>query len=281
MKAWAGLGYYSRARNLKACAETVVRDHGGQFPQTAEGLRMLPGIGAYTAAAIASIAFDEPAPVVDGNVERVFSRLYAIEMPLPKAKAGIKARVAAVLPADRPGDFAQACMDLGATICTPRRPSCILCPWRAACAVVNRGLDAERFPVKPAKGEKPVRHGAAFVIERTDGAVLLERRPPSGLLGGMTQVPTTGWTSRKDGATGPDGAPDAALAWRDKGSITHVFTHFELRLRVYHAEAPASLAAGHGRWWSRPHELGAEALPSVMKKVISCALPAAFEREPT
>ncbi len=279
MKAWAGLGYYSRARNLKACADTVARDHGGQFPDILDGLRALPGIGDYTAAAVAAIAFDLPAAVVDGNVERVFTRLFAIETPLPKAKPEIKAQVAAMLPPTRPGDFAQACMDLGATICTPRRPSCILCPLREHCAVIARGLDAERFPVKAAKGEKPVRRGAAYVLERSDGAILLERRPPSGLLGAMTQVPTTDWTSRRDGDTTTAASPDPSIAWRNAGAITHVFTHFELRLTIFHGQAPHTREPGPGRWWSRPHEIAGEALPSVMKKAIACALPEAFAEE--
>jgi len=191
MKAWAGLGYYARARNLKRCAEAVARDHGGAFPDSEAGLLTLPGIGAYTAAAIAAIAFDRPAAVMDGNVERVFTRLYAIDTPLPAAKAEIRGRVAGLVPAHRPAEFAEATMDLGATICTPKRPACGLCPWSEPC--VGKA-QAEAYPVKAAKAARPTRRGAAFVAVRADGAVLLRRRPPMGLLGGMTEVPGTAWT---------------------------------------------------------------------------------------
>jgi A/G-specific adenine glycosylase len=197
MKAWAGLGYYSRARNLKKCADAIVVGHGSRFPDNFTGLIALPGIGRYTAAAIAAIAFDRPEPVVDGNVERVTSRLFAISTPLPQAKTGITEAVRAMLPVDRPGDFAQAMMDLGATICTPRRPACLPCPLNADCAALKNG-DPELYPVKPAKAERPARKGAAFVAVRNDGAVLLRKRPESGLLGGMAEVPTTAWTARMD-----------------------------------------------------------------------------------
>jgi A/G-specific adenine glycosylase len=190
MKAWAGLGYYSRARNLKACAETVARDHGGVFPDTEAGLLALPGIGPYTAAAIAAIAFDRPAAVVDGNVERVISRLRAIETPLPAAKPEIRAATAELVPDDRPGDFAQATMDLGASLCSPKRPACALCPWVEACAAHLAGI-AETLPKKAPKQAKPTRRGMAFVVTREDGAVLLRRRPPKGLLGGMSEPPVS------------------------------------------------------------------------------------------
>src|SRR5690606_9157901 len=198
MKAWAGLGYYARARNLKKCAEAVALEHGGVFPDSEEGLKALPGIGDYTAAAIAAIAFDRPSAVLDGNVERVISRLHAVEAPLPAAKPQMRALVAALTPAGRPGDFAQAMMDLGATICTPRRPACALCPLRDDCRVPGRD-DPELYPRKAAKKEKPVRRGAAFVAEDETGAVYLRKRGESGLLGGMTEVPGTGWTARVDG----------------------------------------------------------------------------------
>src|SRR5690606_19140167 len=188
LKAWAGLGYYARARNLHACAVAVVADHAGRFPTTSAGLRALPGIGDYTAAAIAAIAFDEPAPVVDGNVERVIARLFAIDTPLPAAKKTIRAIQAVLTPRQRAGDYAQAMMDLGAGICTPKRPACSRCPLRGDCAAARRG-DAESFPVKAARAERPVRRGSAFVAVRSDGAVLLRRRAPKGLLGGMAEVP--------------------------------------------------------------------------------------------
>lgn len=270
MKAWAGLGYYSRARNLKACAG-LVATQGGIFPDTEEGLRALPGIGPYTAAAIASIAFDRPAAVVDGNVERVISRLYRIETPLPQAKAEIRLLVGQLLPPNRPGDFAQATMDLGATICTPRRPKCMLCPLREDCDVLSAG-DPELYPVKLAKPEKPLRRGAAFVAVRADGAVLLRKRPEKGLLGGMSEVPTTGWTARQDGETSPDAAPFPSR-WERSGQITHVFTHFSLELDIYRTSFDGNTPQDH--FWSGPDALHGEALPTVMKKAIEAAIPGA------
>lgn len=268
MKAWAGLGYYSRARNLKACADHIAA-HGGVFPDTEAGLLRLPGIGPYTAAAIAAIAFDRPAAVVDGNVERVVSRLFAIDTPLPAAKAEIRQRVEAMLAHHRPGDFAQAMMDLGATICSPKRPRCMLCPVNEDCEALATG-DPERFPVRPPKMEKPLRRGAAFVAVRIgDGAVLLRKRPEKGLLGGMTEPPTTGWTSRKDGETGAKAAPFSAN-WRFCGRISHVFTHFALELEVYAAQISGLQPPQH-HFWSK--EVMAEALPTVMKKAIEAALP--------
>lgn len=274
MKAWAGLGYYSRARNLKKCADVVASDHGGRFPDTEDGLRTLPGIGPYTAAAIAAIAFDQPAAVVDGNIERVFTRLFEIETPLPAAKTEIRAAVGLATPIERPGDFAQALMDLGATLCTPKRPACALCPINEMCQARASGRQ-EQFPVKPAKKTKPVRLGAAFVAERGDGAVLLVKRPDKGLLGGMTGVPTTHWTVRADGETGANSAPFAAN-WHSKGVITHVFTHFELRLEVFHAVVTS--ATDHEGWWSDVDSLPGEALPTLMKKALSAAFPALFRK---
>ncbi|TIQ34981.1 MAG: A/G-specific adenine glycosylase [Mesorhizobium sp.] len=274
MKAWAGLGYYSRARNLKACADLVARQ-GGRFPDTEAGLKALPGIGAYTAAAIAAIAFDRPAAVVDGNVERVISRLYSIETPLSEAKPEIRALVERLVPQARPGDFAQAMMDLGATICTPRRPRCMLCPVREDCSAILAG-DPERFPVRLPKDDKPLRRGAAFVAERDDGAILLRKRPDKGLLGGMTEVPTTAWTARVDGATTEDAAPFPA-DWRRAGRISHVFTHFALELEVFHAHIEGDAPGGH--FWSLAHEISGEALPTVMKKVIEAAIPGATKKQ--
>lgn len=271
LKAWAGLGYYSRARNLKTCAEMVAERHGGRFPDDLDGLKALPGIGDYTAAAIAAIAFSRPAAVVDGNVERVMTRLAAIATPLPAAKPQIKALVQELLPPDRPGDFAQATMDLGATICTPKRPACPLCPIGDGCAAFRAGTQ-EQFPVKAPKAVKPVRQGAAFVAENRHGAVLLRKRPDKGLLGGMSEPPTSAWTARVDGAAGTGAAPFAA-DWRPAGTVTHVFTHFELRLAVYHARTDR--AAPAGAWWSARAELPGEALPTVMKKAIETAIPGA------
>lgn len=272
MAAWAGLGYYARARNLKKCAEAVAAGHGGKFPDTEAGLRALPGIGDYTAAAVAAIAFNRQAAVMDGNIERVVSRLYAIDAPLPGSKPVMKAKVVELTPPDRPGDFAQAMMDLGATICTPKRPTCALCPFRDVCLAFAEH-DPERFPVKAAKKEKPVRQGAAFVAVTSDGEILLRRRVDSGLLGGMTEVPTTAWTSRLDGGTTTEHAPFAA-AWEPCGTVVHVFTHFELRLSVFRART-LRVECTDG-WWEPVTNLDAQALPTVMKKAISQAVPLAF-----
>ena len=269
MAAWAGLGYYARARNLKNGAEAVAALHGGRFPATEAALKTLPGIGDYTAAAVAAIAFDEPAAVMDGNVERVISRFFAISDPLPGSKPAMKAKVAMVTPTERPGDFAQAMMDLGATICTPKRPACALCPLREDCRALREG-DPELFPVKAAKKEKPVRRAAAFVALSPQGRILLQRRPEKGLLGGMTQVPVSDFTARKDGETSPAAAPFSAR-WRPSGTVIHVFTHFELRLDVWRAETPEH-DPGYG-WWEPVDNLAAQALPSVMKKAIEAALP--------
>jgi A/G-specific adenine glycosylase len=279
MKAWAGLGYYARARNLHACAEVVARDHGGRFPDTAEGLRALPGIGEYTAAAIAAIAFDEPTAVVDGNVERVIARLFAIDTPLPEAKKIIRGIQSRLTPATRAGDYAQAMMDLGAGICTPKRPACSLCPINDACLAHARG-EEDRYPVKAEKPERPTRYGNAFVAVRADGAVLLGRRPDHGLLGGMTEVPGSEWTSRKNDLDPLPHAPIQADWQRVPGPVVHVFTHFRLELNVYCARASAMEEAPHGLWWATAEELPGEALPSVMKKVVEAALPGATRRRP-
>ncbi|MER9338446.1 A/G-specific adenine glycosylase [Mesorhizobium sp. M0293] len=273
MKAWAGLGYYSRARNLKACADLVAQ-RGGRFPDTQTALRELPGIGAYTSAAITAIAFDRPAAVVDGNVERVISRLFSITTPLSEAKPEIRAHVERMVPRTRPGDFAQAMMDLGATICTPRRPRCMLCPLREDCDAVVSG-DPEHFPARLPKADKPLRRGAAFVAVRGDGAILLRKPAEKDLLGGMTEVPTTGWTARIDGGTTEAAAPFPA-SWRRAGQIAHVFTHFALELEVFHAHIKGDAPEGH--FWSLAHEISGEALPTVMKKAIEAAMPGATKK---
>ena len=264
MSAWAGLGYYSRARNLHACAKIVAADHGGRFPQTEAALRALPGLGPYTAAAVAAIAFGQRAVVVDGNVERVVARLFRIEAPLPGAKAEIRVRTDALTPDRRAGDFAQAMMDLGATICTPKRPACVLCPLRPDCAASAAG-DAGSFPRRAAKSERPSRAGAVFVIRRVDGHVLLRVRPPKGLLGGMSEFPGTEWRTDFD-AQGA--SPPMPLRFESApGAVTHVFTHFALKLTVHVAQAPAGARAPDGMRWVAIDDLENEALPGLMRKV--------------
>ena len=276
MAAWAGLGYYARARNLHACARMVSRDLGGRFPDTEAELRALPGVGAYTAAAIAAIAFGRPATVVDGNVERVVARLADVATPLPQAKPAIAALTAAMVPADRPGDFAQAMMDLGATICTPRSPACGLCPWVGPCRARRAGT-AEARPAKAEKPVRPVRHGAAFwLVSR--GHVLLVRRPPSGLLGGMLALPGTDWRAEAWPEPGLLAEAPARAAWRRLGDVRHGFTHFALELAVYGAELPSRPPA-EGTWVPRAQVLDS-GLPTVMAKAARLALkaPAAGER---
>ncbi|MES0809584.1 A/G-specific adenine glycosylase [Roseibium sp. SCPC15] len=273
MKAWAGLGYYSRARNLKKCADTVANEYEGRFPDDEKALLELPGVGPYTAAAIATIAFDRHAAVVDGNVERVLTRLQQIETPLPDAKAEIKAVMSDLTPFDRPGDFAQAVMDIGATICTPKRPACSLCPWMDACKVQNSAI-AETLPRKAPKKQKPTRYGAAFVAkDEISGAVLLRRRPPKGLLGGMTEVPGSEWSETFDPSQALDHAPFSA-SWRKQSvEVKHTFTHFHLKLTIYISDLPASTVPTlENSWWSAPDTLQDEALPTVMRKALAAAL---------
>jgi A/G-specific adenine glycosylase len=259
MGAWAGLGYYARARNLLACARAVVAEHGGVFPATRDGLLTLPGVGPYTAAAIAAIAHDEPAVVVDGNVERVMARLHAVEVPMPGAKPALVALAAAMTPAHRPGDYAQAVMDLGATICTPRNPACGICPWSGECLARQQGIAAD-LPRKTAKPEKPTRDGVVWVaIRRGDGAVLLETRPGRGLLGGMPGFPGDGW----DGAGGM--APLTA-DWAEAGAVRHTFTHFHLSLTVRVAEVADDAVPRRGGFVARTEFRPAD-LPTVMRKV--------------
>ncbi|GMM92853.1 A/G-specific adenine glycosylase [Qipengyuania sp. MTN3-11] len=262
MTAWAGLGYYSRARNLvKAAREVGAR---GGFPDTEAGLRELPGLGAYTAAAIAAIAFGRRAVVVDANVERVVARLFAIAEPLPAARKEIRSRTDEITPESRAGDFAQAMMDLGATICTPRDPRCLLCPLAEDCDGRRTG-DPARFPVKPPKKTRPLRRGTAYWIER-EGAVWLVTRAGRGLLGGMRALPDDGWSARADG----DGAPPFETRWEDLGTVRHGFTHAELELTVRRAESNAQ-PAGEGEWWplDRLEDAG---LPTLFAKAARLAL---------
>jgi A/G-specific adenine glycosylase len=271
LKLWAGLGYYARARNLHACAKAVVEEHGGEFPGAEESLRALPGIGAYTAAAIAAIAFDRPASPVDGNIERVITRLFAIEEDLPAAKPRIRALATSLTPARRAGDFAQAMMDLGATICTPKNPACALCPWMGACAARARG-DQESFPRKAEKKTGALRRGAAFVAVRAGGFILTRTRPEKGLLGGMTEVPVSEWTRDFDQASALSAAPLKAVWRRLPGAVTHTFTHFPLELSVYRAKISTARKAPPGMRWTPLAGLAGEALPNVMRKVVAHAL---------
>ena len=262
MTAWAGLGYYSRARNLIAAAR-VVGPRGG-FPDTETGLRELPGVGAYIAAAVAAIAFGRRAVVVDANVERVVARLFAIADPLPQARKAIRERTDAFTPDTRAGDFAQAMMDLGATVCTPRAPRCLLCPLAEGCLARASG-EPDRFPVKPAKKQKPSRRGTAYWMERA-GSVWLVRRAGSGMLGGMRALPDDGWSVRGDGW----GDPPLAADWGDAGSVRHGFTHFELELSVWRAEVECD-PPGEGEWWPIA-ELASAGLPTVFAKAAARAL---------
>ncbi|WP_425106795.1 A/G-specific adenine glycosylase [Ancylobacter sp.] len=271
LSAWAGLGYYARARNLHACAKAVVEDHGGEFPSEEAALLELPGIGPYTAAAIAAIAFERRAAPVDGNWERVVSRLFAVEESLPKARARLRALALTLLPKARHGDFAQAMMDLGATICTPRKPACALCPWQGPCAARASGAP-ERYPVKAAKAMRPTRQGVAFLAVRTDGAVLVRSRPPKGLLGGMSEVPSTPW--EPGGVAHPAAHAPLTASWTVlNATVTHVFSHFALQLQVWRAELPANQPAPAGHRWVAPQGFDTEAFPSVMRKVLAHAGP--------
>ena len=264
MAEWAGLGYYARARNLLACARAVAAR--GGFPTTAEGLRALPGIGPYTAAAVAAIAFDEPAVVVDGNVERVMARLFRVETPLPAAKAELTALAARLTPALRPGDHAQAVMDLGATICTPRSPACAICPLSGDCLARKAGVQAD-LPRKTPKGAKALRQGTVWIARRTDGAWLLERRAERGLLGGMLGWPGTAWDRRG----GAGGEPPVQAEWMEvEGQVRHTFTHFDLVLRVATARVGLDALPLRGTFLSPP-DFGPGDLPTVMRKAFDLA----------
>ncbi len=268
LHAWQGLGYYARARNLHKCAQAVAGTYGGRFPESEEALVRLPGIGVYTAAAISAIAFDRPATVVDGNVERVMARLYAVEAPLPGARSRLRALAEALTPARRPGDYAQAVMDLGATVCTPREPACDACPWSRACLARAQGT-ARELPRRAAKAQRPTRLGVAFWAVRADGAVLLRRRAETGLLGGMMEVPSTPWREAAWSDAEAHACAPVEARWRRlPGTVHHTFTHFRLELGVLAADVDGD-AAGV---WCPPGRLGEHALPTLMKKVVRLAL---------
>lgn len=259
---WAGLGYYARARNLHKCAVAVATEHAGVFPDTEEALRALPGIGDYTAAAIAAIAFDRRAIVIDGNIERVVTRLYEIETPLPAAKAEIRKKLEKIWPEKRSGDFAQSLMDLGASVCRPKAPSCLLCPISGNCAAQKAGTQ-EKFPVKAAKKAKPNRLGAVFALTNAKGEMLFERRPEKGLLGGMLGLPGTDWKEKLNGDVFAS-APTNAI-WKKTGEATHTFTHFHLTLDVYVGLAPKGFRKAADQQWIKPDEAR---VPTVMKKAV-------------
>lgn len=262
MGEWAGLGYYARARNLLKCARVVAAEHGGQFPDSYEALLKLPGIGPYTAAAIASIAFDRAETVVDGNVERVMARLFAVRTPLPTAKPELTALAAKLTPLKRPGDYAQAVMDLGATVCTPRNPSCDICPLSAPCKARAQGIAAD-LPAKLPKKPKPVRHGTAWLAQRND-EWLLERRPEKGLLGGMLGWPGVEWAEDEKADPGP---PPFEACWENLGQVRHTFTHFHLFLTVMHTADQRNTTPQSGTF----QPLDPSDLPTVMRKAFDLA----------
>ncbi len=281
MAAWAGLGYYARARNLHACARQVAGELGGRFPDRESDLLALPGVGPYTAAAIAAIAFDRRATVVDGNVERVVSRLFAVEAPLPRSKGLLKERAGELTPEARPGDYAQAMMDLGATVCLPRGPKCLLCPVSSHCLARKRGIAAE-LPRREPKKARPTKYAVAFFMTRPDGAIFLRRRPEKGMLGGMLEVPSTAWRKTPwnddevEAARSAPAAAQAATDWRAlAGIVRHGFTHFEFEITVWAGavddHAAAALAAEDGRWVA-VEDLGEQALPTAMRKVVAHGL---------
>jgi A/G-specific adenine glycosylase len=262
LREWAGLGYYARARNLHACAVAVVENHGGVFPNTSARLQGLPGIGAYTSAAIAAICFDEPIAVLDGNLDRVLARYLTLPVPVREAKDALRAALQMSVP-ERSGDFAQAMMDLGATICAPRAASCLICPLQSACLAAAEG-GPTIYPIKAEKAERPVRRGHAFVMTDESGDVYLRSRPGKGLLAGMTEVPTSEWGGELGEAIYPRSAD-----WRHRGQVVHIFTHFRLELEVWSAEVAAEgLADG---WWAGRGALKGEALPTLFRKVLAQA----------
>jgi A/G-specific adenine glycosylase len=263
MAAWAGLGYYARARNLLACARVVARNHAGVFPDTEAGLRGLPGLGPYTAAAVAAIAFNEATNVVDGNVERVMARLHAVEAPLPDAKPELKRLAAGLVRDERPGDWAQALMDLGAVVCRPKAPLCDRCPVAAHCAALATGAP-EAYPRRTAKALRPHRYGVAYVLTRGD-EVALVRRPPKGLLGGMLALPTSDWRAGRWSEVEAVAVAPADAPWRAVGEVEHGFTHFTLTLQLLRAEGEAK-----GVIWSPRRDL--DALPSVFLKAAQAGL---------
>ncbi len=270
LHAWQGLGYYARARNLHKCAKAVVRDHDGFFPGGEEELLKLPGVGPYTAAAIAAIAFNRRTAPVDGNILRVISRLMRLETPLPRLRTEVSKALEPLVPEERPGDFVQAMMDLGAVVCAPGQPDCRACPWNGTCAVRATG-EADAFPRKPAKKKKPTRYGVVFWAQSADGRVLLRRRAEKGLLGGMMEMPSTDWRERAWGLKEALRQAPLTAQWRPlEGTIRHAFTHFHLKLTVVSGRSGGTPEAEGV--WSPLDKLSDHALPTVMKKVVRHAL---------
>jgi A/G-specific adenine glycosylase len=268
LTAWAGLGYYARARNLHAAAKVVAHEMGGVFPSTYDGLRALPGVGDYTAGAISAIAFDLPYPAMDANAERVIARYAAIEDPLPGSKGEMRAALQALVPSSRAGDFAQALMDLGSAVCTPKRPACMSCPWFDDCKARKKGIQ-ELLPVKAAKAARPLKRGAAFVVRDAEGAILLVKRPEKGLLGGMMEAPLGPWTDAFPSSDEAMAQAPFNAKWKKRvGVVRHGFTHFELEIEVYVADI-AKRPDFEGRW---VQDLSTAALPTVMKKIVLHAL---------
>jgi A/G-specific adenine glycosylase len=277
LHAWQGLGYYARARNLHRCAKAVAADHGGRFPPSEEGLLSLPGIGGYTSAAVAAIAFGAKATPVDGNIERVVARLFAVETPLPSAKPELKRLASQLTPEARAGDFAQAMMDLGATICRPKAPLCLACPLTPYCAAREQGI-AETLPRRSPKRARPQKHGVVFWIRRHDGAVLLRRRAENGLLGGLMEFPSTAWREDIWSAAAAIRSAPTKAEWRSvPGVVRHGFTHFDIDLQILAGVVPARTRLEGV--WVQPEEFAGQALPTLMKKVARHAL-AALQAEP-
>lgn len=266
LHAWQGLGYYARARNILRCAREIMERHRGVFPQEESALLKLPGIGPYSAAAIAAIAFERPATILDGNVERVIARLRQVETPLPAAKKELRRLAAEITPARRPGDYAQAIMDLGATICTPKKPACALCPWRRACRAHAAGV-SEMLPLRSPRPERPLRYGVAFWTVRGDGQILLRRRPEKGLLGGLMEVPTSDWRDTPWSSSAARREAPAAARWRSLPSVVrHGFTHFQLEIGVFAGKVDGRTAVAG--IWCPPARLEDHALSTLSKKII-------------
>jgi A/G-specific adenine glycosylase len=270
LAAWSGLGYYARARKLHACAQHVAVELQGRFPETAAGLQTLPGIGPYTAAAIAAIAFGQPSVAVDGNVERLLARLFAIQEPLPGSKVRLRRLASTLIQPLRPGDYVQALIELGATLCTPRSPNCEACPWASSCAARMQGT-ALQIPAKLPKKPRPLRQGCAFLLERPDGAVWLQKSPEGGLLGGLLMPPVTPWREKPWNKAEALRFAPKGLVWRNAGAVRHVFSHFALDIVVYRAlSGRDSPNDGH---WADANGLKDLALSTLARKILALTSP--------